>query len=406
MSKEMKNPTPHKGVIGLVLSSVPGYSETFFRSKIKGLQEQGFEVILFVDYLSPAVAEFPCKIVFAPDFTGSSIKQFGISIKSLVRGFFLHPQRSFRLYRLDRRDGISFKNRLRSLLLNQFLLTESLDWLHFGFGMLSVGRENVAEAVQAKMAVSFRGYDLYLSPLKHPNCYRLLFQKEVFYHVLSQGMKATLLEYGVSSDHISIIPPAIDTDFFKSKDRATQWGTKPLQLITIARLHWKKGLEGTLEALSILKQQGIDFEYTIIGDGDERERLIFAAHQLGIMEQVHFVGKQSPVEVRRLLSDSDMYLQYSIQEGFCNAVLEAQSMGLLCLVSNAEGLDENVLDSITGWVVPKRQPQLLAQKIIEIIKVSKEEQETIRYTAIKRVQQDFDLQTQHMKFKDFYSSKD
>ena len=35
--------------IGIVLSSIPAYSETFFNSKIKGLQKNGFEVVLFIN---------------------------------------------------------------------------------------------------------------------------------------------------------------------------------------------------------------------------------------------------------------------------------------------------------------------------------------------------------------------
>ena len=57
-----------------------------------------------------------------------------------------------------------------------------------------------------------------------------------------------------------------------------------------------------------------------------------------------------------------IYLQYSIQEGFCNAVLEAQALGLLTIVSDAEGLPENVIHGETGWVVPKRKPKFFAQK--------------------------------------------
>jgi colanic acid/amylovoran biosynthesis glycosyltransferase len=38
--------------IGIVLSSTPGYSETFFKSKIKGLQESGYDVTLFVDTIN------------------------------------------------------------------------------------------------------------------------------------------------------------------------------------------------------------------------------------------------------------------------------------------------------------------------------------------------------------------
>ena len=40
--------------IGIVLSNTPAYSETFFSSKIKGLQKNGFEVILFVAHQNTA----------------------------------------------------------------------------------------------------------------------------------------------------------------------------------------------------------------------------------------------------------------------------------------------------------------------------------------------------------------
>ena len=65
-------------------------------------------------------------------------------------------------------------------------------------------------------------------------------------------------------------------------------------------------------------------------------------------------------------------IQYSIEEGFCNAVLEAQSMGVLTIVSNASGLMENIIDGKTGWVVPKRKPNLLAKKIKQITSMKEE----------------------------------
>lgn len=391
--------------IGIVLSSVPGYSETFFRNKIKGLQDHGFEVILFVDYYSDADDGLPCQIIHCKDFSGVSIKTIVNAIQAFFRAFFLRPKQSLRLYQLDKKDGIPIQRRLKNIMLNQFFLMHSLDWLHFGFGMLAKNRENVALAIGAKMAVSFRGFDLYLSPLKHPGCYDLLFEKEVQYHVLSNEMKQTLLGRQVPKHRIHIITPAIDVDFFQGNSDEIDTDLEPINIVTVARLHWKKGLEYTLEGLSILKNEGIPFHYTIIGEGEERERLIFAAYQLGILEYVHFIGKLSPEQVKKQLSKAVLYLQYSIQEGFCNAVLEAQSMGLLCIVSNAEGLDENVLDNKTGWVVPKRQAPSLAKKIIEVIRLPKAEQQEIRQYAIQRVRKKFNLTQQNEAFYNFYSQK-
>jgi glycosyltransferase involved in cell wall biosynthesis len=399
----MQDNTQHKPIIGIVLSTVPRYSETFFRNKIKGLESNGYDVILFVDYLQKGDLGFPSKIVASSNFGGPVLSTVLNSVISLLKLLFLYPKRGFRLYQLDKQDGKSFKKRIRNLIVNQFLLSQKLDWLHFGFGMLSDNRENVAQAIGAKMAVSFRGFDLYLSPLKHKNCYDILFTKSVEYHVLSQEMKRDLMDYNISEEHIKVIPPAIDIHFFKSENRKPQ--NEVVQLITVARLHWKKGLEYTLEALLKLKESGINFHYTIVGEGSELERLMFTVHQLNLQQEVTFAGKMPQEDVKRQLEKSDIYLQYSIQEGFCNAVLEAQVMGLMCIVSNAEGLSENVLNGKTGWVVPKRQPQLLLEKIMEVRELSLVDKEFIKSTAIQRVRHQFNLELQNDSFCQFYTKK-
>ncbi|WP_452231437.1 glycosyltransferase family 4 protein [Lacinutrix sp. MEBiC02595] len=390
-----------KPAIGIVLSTVPRYSETFFRNKIKGLQEHGFRVVLFVDYLNEADAHFGCKVVAGNDFGKGKLKQIGYSFLAIIKTVFFHPKRSLKLYQLNKKDGIPFLKNIKQLILNSFFLSADVDWLHFGFGMLAVGRENVAAAMEAKMAVSFRGYDLYLSPLKHPGCYTMLFQKDIRYHVLSQEMKQDLISYNIPSHAIQVITPAIDISFFTPNHSIEK--NSRLELVTVARLHWKKGLVYTLEALALLKQLGIAFHYTIIGDGSEKERLVFAAHQLGLKEHITFTGKLPQTEVKKHLEAASIYVQYSIQEGFCNAVLEAQALGLLCVVSNAEGLAENVLNGKTGWVEPKRNPILLANRIEAILKLSEAEKQKIRENAIARVHKEFGLLKQQEAFVHFYS---
>lgn len=386
--------------IALVLSQAPGYSETFFKNKIYGLESNGFEVILFLDYIGPT--EFSCKIVQTTSFNGNLFNDTIYSVKSLFNCLFVYPKQSLMHYRLDRKSGFSFFASLRRLVLNQRFFAYRVDWLHFGFGMLAVGRENIAETIGAKMAVSFRGFDHYLSPIKHPGCYDLLFKKHLKYHVLSNSMKQDLEDRGIMPNSIMVITPAIDTDFFSLHVRDKP--TSVLQLVTLARLHWIKGLDYTLRALAILNSLNVPFHYTIIGDGDQKERLLFTAHQLGIFDRVSFVGKLPQEEVKSYLEQSDIYIQYSIQEGFCNAVLEAQAMGCLCVVSDAEGLSENVLDGVTGWVVPKREPKALAKKILEVSQLSDSKKQQIREVAIDRIKREFSVEQQIGHFIDFYKN--
>lgn len=394
----------HAKRIGLVLNSVPKYSETFFRNKIKGLQANGFEVLLFVDsYPVQGDAGLGCPVVVSPDFSQRNLGFLKGLVSCLVQMFFVNPKRSLKLYRLNHDDGLGFKRNLRQLLLNQHFLNQSLDWLHFGFGTLARGRETVAGAIGAKLGVSFRGFDLYLSPLKHENCFDLLFKKEVKYHVLAEEMKADLIAQGVKGASIHVITPAIDVDFFTPQKDFKRSVQPFLRFTTISRLHWKKGLEYTLEALALLKKESIPFHYTIVGTGEAYERLVFAVHQLGLTSEVSFAGKRSPEEVRALLEATDIYLQYSVQEGFCNAVLEAQAMGLLCVVSDAEGLSENVLHEHTGWVVPKRAPKLLKDTLLEVQALGEAAKQQVQAHAMARVRERFTLHKQNQAFVDFYT---
>jgi colanic acid/amylovoran biosynthesis glycosyltransferase len=221
-------------------------------------------------------------------------------------------------------------------------------------------------------------------------------------HYISDDLYTKAIKLGLPSTiPAQKIAPAVNVNYFKSTI-IKQTLSKPV-FLTIGRLHWKKGYVLMLEALSELHKKGIDFEYNIIGEGEDYERIAFAAYQLKIKDKIHFLGKLNHKQVVSKLKDADYYLQYSIQEGFCNAVLEAQAMGKLCIVSDAEGLSENVLDQQTGWVVPKYDSALLSKKILEEIQLTNIEKNAISKTASERVKKEFNLQTQKVEFSKFYN---
>ena len=399
----MTNPSSSKIKLGLVLSAVPGYSETFFRNKIKGLQQNGIDVTLFVDTPYQGSYDLDCKVVVAPSFGGGVVSKLYNVLNAIIKCFFVNPKRSLKLLRLDKKDNIGLKQCIKNVIRNQYLLNSSLDWLHFGYGMLAHNRENVAQTIDSKMAVSYRGFDLYLSPLKHKNCYDILFSKRVKYHVLSNKMKIKLIDNGIVDSTIEVITPAIDISVFKNADRKIiKKGI--LNLVCISRLHWVKGVNYLLDALRILKEEGVSFRCAIIGDGEDRERLIFAAHQLNILDYVTFTGRLTQDKVVEYLNNTDLYLQYSIQEGFGNAALEAQAMGIPCVVSDADGLQENVLHKKTGLVVPRRNPEALAQAIQDLNHLEIEKRQLMTDFAIQRVRNDFNLDKQIALFLEFYSN--
>ncbi len=382
--------------IGIVLSSPPGYSETFFVNKIKFLKEAGFQVFLFVDRYSQDTNE---KCIVGYSQGNGFLKDIIQNILVLIR-LLKSPLMVVDLYYRNRKDQFKFKENLLSIFSSSHILKYNLDWLHFGFATVAMNRENVAITVGAKFAVSIRGYDISIYPLKKPNCYDLLWKRIDKLHYISNDLLNIAIENGFPRTKLHFkITPAIDTEKFIFKEHTLN---ENLKITTIARLHWKKGLEYTLEALSYLKKKGVFFEYSIIGEGEEYERLKFAAYQFEIMDQVKFLGKREQNEIIDTLSKTDIYIQYSIQEGFGNSVLEAQAMGCICIVSDAEGLSENVLDGVTGFVVKKRKPELLFRKITEVIKIDAKTKNGMIEKGVYRLKNDFNLEIQKQRFIDFY----
>ena len=286
--------------IGLVLSRTPAYSETFFISKIEGLQKNGFEVVLFVNLkdthfdLCTVKEQVQYRSFFILEFF---LKSLGLLLTKLSI--------LLKFISLERKRNVSFKRILKKLILNQHILQESnVDWLHFGFATQAIGRENIAKAIGAKMAVSLRGFDIDVYPLKHKDCYSFLLKSVDKVHSISNYLlnKANIL--GLDKNTPSqIITPAIDS-LRTNKSISKINKSKNLKICTIGRLHWIKNYTDILKSLKILKDKEIQFKYYIIGEGVLLEALKYEVYEYGLNDSVIFEGKLSHQETIQKLYDS------------------------------------------------------------------------------------------------------
>jgi len=384
--------------IGIILSRPPTYSETFFISKIKGLQDKGFEVVLFTQKKDTNFSL--CSVKNAPKvFHKNTVFQAIYSAIILIR-FLTIPKRFIKFIKLERKENRTWSQILKNSYTNAHILFERVDWLHYGFTTMALQSENVAKAINAKMAISLRGFDIDVYPLKHKDCYNLVWKRVDKVHSISNYLLDKAKQQGLDKHaNAQIITPAVAVENFKNINGN---GAKQIHFISIARLHWIKGLNYTLEALALLKKQGVNFEFTIIGEGTSYEPLMFAIHQLDLQNEVNLIGKVPHNEIIGYLSRANIYLQYSNSEGFCNAVLEAQAIGLLCLVSNGGALAENIKHEKTGWIVKKRSPKDLAHTIKKVIELSDHEKNTIINQARERVFSEFNIEKQQQEFYTFY----
>jgi colanic acid/amylovoran biosynthesis glycosyltransferase len=387
--------------IALVLSVPPGYSETFFNSLIRGLKDEGHEVTLYTGKVKKKYDL--CKHVMHP----SVHKFYTVQIFLMAyRGLTLLPNfktmKTF--FYLEKKEGTPVKRIIEKIYLNAALLKFKGDWIHFGFATTALQRELVPKAVGTQMAVSIRGYDINVYPLKSLYCYDLLWRQVDKVHSISRYLLNKAYDLGLDTDKpFQIIHPAVNLETLpKRNDNQKRTSFK---IVTIARFGWIKGLEMLTEVALMLKNRGLDFEWTVIGTGNtsEIERYLFDVNEKQLNNQLIHKGQCSHKETLDILKDCDLYVQTSLNEGFCNAVLEAQALGIPCVAFNVGGLPENISNMETGWLIEPYDVVTMSDKISDISVLTPVEIARLSQHAIKRVQEKFSLEHQKQVFQEFYT---
>lgn len=132
-------------------------------------------------------------------------------------------------------------------------------------------------------------------------------------------------------------PAILETRVRKIRARTS---SNPLVLCTVGAVNVSyKGHEYVLRAMRILKESGIATRYRIIGGGD-RARLEGLVSELGLVDDVKFLGSMSRTDVLNQLTEVDVYIQPSRLEGLPRALVEAMSVGLPALGSRVGGIPE------------------------------------------------------------------
>ena len=126
----------------------------------------------------------------------------------------------------------------------------------------------------------------------------------------------------------------------------------------LGRLHEQKGFDILIRAAALLRDDGIDFELRIGGEGPMREELQALVATFGLGDRVTFCGWIEPGTP--YLSGLDLFVVPSRYEPFGLVVIEAMAMGLPVVASANEGPREILCDGRYGRMFPNEDPVALA----------------------------------------------
>ncbi|MDM8520738.1 glycosyltransferase family 4 protein [Anaerolineales bacterium HSG6] len=183
------------------------------------------------------------------------------------------------------------------------------------------------------------------------------------------SVSSGLREYAVDTAPdvpIEVISNAIDLSVF-IPPRARNHDD-PVQLVFVGRFNAFKNVEMLLEAISILKEKGINnVELRLIGDGSRRSNLERLTTEKGLTKQVQFSGWVDRTVLVKIYQEADLFVTATTWEGMPNTVLEAMACGLPIVATKASGLSELVRDDENGYLVALNDSDSLADRLAELV---------------------------------------
>jgi glycosyltransferase involved in cell wall biosynthesis len=183
--------------------------------------------------------------------------------------------------------------------------------------------------------------------------------------------------YGASPARIAVAPCGFDPAELWPQDQRearSLLGLAPekFTVLQLGRMVPRKGVDTVIQATALLRSHhGIDAELLVVGgdvhaggrDGPEMARLRTLAERLGILEHVRFVGQKARAELRTWYSAADVFVTTPWYEPFGITPVEAMACARPVVGSEVGGIKSTVVDGSTGFLVPSRDPQAVADRL-------------------------------------------
>ena len=188
-------------------------------------------------------------------------------------------------------------------------------------------------------------------------------------------------EYRIEEDRIKLIYNAVDAPDFRKVEKTFDTQGRPC-IGTIGRLSKQKGIDIFLKAIGSLKEKYPMVLGVVIGDGEDKDKLIGLSEKLGIQENVVFLGYRS--DVFSIIKSVDFIALCSRWEGFPLTPIETFAMKKTIVASNIKNNLEIIIDGYNGKIFEKDNYLDLANKFLELFdpqyRAVLEEQAFLSYT--------------------------
>jgi glycosyltransferase involved in cell wall biosynthesis len=187
------------------------------------------------------------------------------------------------------------------------------------------------------------------------------FEKATLIHAWGPVMTISMKATNVDMKKVMILPKGIDLEQFANKNTSD---SSKINAIVTRSLTTDYRHDIILKAFGILKNKGVPFELTIIGDGKELLKLKQLAKKLNIEKNVNFTGRIPNTDLPKLLQQSNIYISMPITEGVSASLFEAMASNCYPVVTAIPGNQSWIKQRENGQLIPIDNFEMLAEELI------------------------------------------
>lgn len=369
--------------IAFIVGSFPHVSETFIVNQIVGTAARGHDVDVYTT-VQNVIGGIPEGVqrhrllehthcLYGPSNPiARLIKVAGLMISQGWRA----PRLVLRALNVRRygRVAASLGLLIAGLTLRRQQKTRAYDVIHCQFGTYGEAALRLREigAVTGRLVTSFRGFDATKYLRANPHAYDALFRMGDLFLPVSRSLADRLVASGCERAKIVVLHSGIECGKFRYLERRLI-ESEPVRILTIGRLTEKKGIDYAIQAVARVIASGRKLAFTIVGEGPLRAELQRLSEELGVGESVKLIGWCTHAEVIGLIETAHVLLAPSVtgadgdEEGIPNSVKEAMATGMPVLSTNHGGIPELVEAGVSGYLVPERDADAMADRLRHLI---------------------------------------
>jgi len=365
--------------IAFIVGGFPTLSQTFVLNQIIGLLDLGHDVEIFAQF-NPKDKKVHSDVekyrlmerVHYTSIPYNKVKRILKAIFLTIKNFHKAPLKILKSLNVFKYGKMALSLKLLYILIP--FLDKRFDIIHCHFGPNGIIGVHLKEiGIPGKYVTSFHGYDVNSYPkIMGKNVYNVLFKNGDLFTANTNFTKQQVVKIGCDEKKIIILPVGLRVEKFKFSTRKIK-PEKPIKILTVGRLVEKKGYEYAIRAIVKIVAKHKNIFYMIAGDGPLRDELESLVSELGARNYVKFMGAVEEDEVLNLYQQAHIFVLPSVtasngdREGQALVLQEAQAMGLPVVSTLHNGIPEGVPEGKSGFLVPERDVNALAERLNYLI---------------------------------------